>query len=120
MLPEGFAGARSHPAAPRALTAVNIEAVAHQSTFVREVLGNTRLPAMAVYPDKDKVTRARTLAARYESGKVIHLRGAPGIDAYEKEAVGFPNSEHDDRVDAMVYASDLNASTEWYFTKGAR
>ena len=86
-----------------------------------EVLGRTRLPAMAVFPDKDKVTRARTLAARYEAGKVFHLHGAPGLDDYEMEAVGFPNGEHDDLVDAAVYGADLNAAvSEFYWTKGNR
>ena len=120
ILPPGFAGASGHPEAPRSLTSLNIEAVAHQNTFVKEVLSQTRLPATAVYPDKDKVTRARTLAARYEAGKVFHLRGGPGMDAYEHEAVAFPNAEHDDRVDAMVYAADLNSGSEFYFTSGRR
>lgn len=118
LLPPGFAG-HSGAEVPRQLVALNIEAVAHQSTFVREVLSATRLPAMPVYPDKDKVTRARALAARYEAGKVFHLRGAPGLAAYEHEAVAFPNGEHDDRVDAMVYAADLGGS-EFYFTAGRR
>ncbi len=118
LLPGGFAGATSSPAAPRPLTTLNIEATVFQSTFVREVLANTRLPAMAVHPDKDKVSRSRALAARYEAGKVFHLRGGPGLDAYEREAVSFPNGEHDDRVDAMVYAADLNPGTTLYWTTG--
>jgi len=120
ILPPGFAGATEPPQIPRYLTALNIEAVAHQSTFVREVLSNTRLPAMPVHPDKDKVTRARALAARYEAGKVFHLRGAPGLDAYEHEAVAFPNGAFDDRVDAMVYAADLNPTSQFYWATGRR
>jgi len=47
---------------------------------------------------------------------VFHVRGAPGLDAYEHEAVSFPNGPHDDRVDAMVYAADLNpAASEFSF-----
>jgi len=99
----------------RNLESVNIEAVQHQSTFVREVLGTTKLPARAVRPDKDKVTRARALAARYESGKVYHLKGAPGIRDLEIEMASFPNGEHDDLVDALVYAADLSGSS-FYFT----
>jgi phage terminase large subunit-like protein len=79
MLPPFFAGATGYPEVPRPLTALNIEATAHQSTFVREILGQTRLPARPVYPDKDKVTRARTLAARFEGRKVYFLRGGPGM-----------------------------------------
>ena len=41
----------------------------------------SRLPTRPVYPDGDKVSRARAVAIRYETGKVFHLRGASGIDA---------------------------------------
>jgi predicted phage terminase large subunit-like protein len=99
----------------RPLESVNIEAVQHQSTFVREILGTTNRPARPVRPDKDKVTRARALAARYEAGKVFHLKGAPGIKDLEAEMAAFPNGEHDDLVDALVYAADLSGST-FYFT----
>ena len=48
---------------------------------------------------------------------MFHLRSAPGLDAYESEAVAFPNGAFDDRVDAMVYAADLNPTTaEFSFT----
>jgi predicted phage terminase large subunit-like protein len=100
---------------PRSFESVNIEAVQHQSTFVREVLGTTNLPARPVRPDKDKVTRARALAARYESGKVFHLKGGPGIRDLEAEMGAFPNGEHDDLEDALVYAADLSGS-QFYFT----
>lgn len=99
----------------RNLESVNIESVQHQSTFVREVLGTTNLPARPVRPDKDKVTRARGLAARYESGKVFHLKGGPGISDLEAEMGAFPNGEHDDLVDALVYAADLSGS-QFYFS----
>ena len=48
--------------------------------------------------------------SRYEAGKVFHLRGAPGIDALEAELVAFPNGEHDDLVDAAVYAADVGGN----------
>ena len=99
------------------MSAVNIEAVAYQSTFVHEILDRTNLPARAVTPEHDKVTRARAVAARYESGKVFHLQGAPGIELLEAELTGFPNAEHDDLVDALGYAADLGRS-EFSFTAG--
>lgn len=89
-LPSGFAGASGYPRQPRNLTRLCIEAVTFEGTFVRELLTRTRLPAVAVHPDRDKVTRARTLAARYEAGKVYHLRSAPGLPEYEDELVAFP------------------------------
>ncbi|MGD0862348.1 MAG: hypothetical protein ABSA21_06245 [Candidatus Limnocylindrales bacterium] len=120
LLPDKFAGLAGSPLPfPRPIVALNIEATQHQSTFVREMLARTNLPAHAVYPDRDKVTRARTLAARYEAGKVFHLRGAPGLAAYEAELVAFPNGEHDDFVDAAVYGADLGGN-EFYFTSASR
>ncbi len=117
MLPSTLAG--GDPSVHRSVAVVNIEAVAHQSTFVREVLARTRLPALAAYPDRDKVTRARALAARAEAGKVCYLRNAPGVDAFVREAVAFPNGEHDDLVDAAVYGADLGR-VEFSFTAARR
>jgi hypothetical protein len=108
-LPPGFAGAIGDRSRPRSFARLSIEAVAFQATFVRELLNRTNLPAVAIRPDRDKVTRARTLAARYEAGKVFHLRSAPGLADYEDELVAFPNGRHDDQVDAAVYGADLGA-----------
>jgi hypothetical protein len=115
-LPVGFAGVTDRFPAARPSVAVNIEAVSYQTTFCHEVLARTRLPARAVHPDRDKVTRARALAARYEQRKVFHLRSAPGLEAYEMEAVAFPNGRHDDLVDAAVYGADLNGRIDFSFT----
>jgi predicted phage terminase large subunit-like protein len=128
MLPPFFAGATGYPEVPRPLTALNIEATAHQSTFVREILSQTRLPARPVYPDKDKVTRTRTLAARFEGRKVYFLRGGPGMGTgptdlgdLARQLLAFPNGDHDDLVDAAVYAADLNGTgNDFYFTAGQR
>jgi hypothetical protein len=110
LLPPGFAGASGDPRAPRRLTRLCIEALTFEGTFVRELLSRTHLPAVAVRPDRDKVTRARTLAARYEGGKVFHLRSAPGLADFEDELVAFPNGLHDDQVDAAVYGADLGGT----------
>ncbi len=120
-LPAGFAGLTIRSPGARPLADLNVEATAYQSTFTRELLARTRLPARAVYPDRDKVVRARALAARYEAGTVFHLRGAPGLRLYEDEVVAFPNGEHDDLVDAAVYGAALNeAGTQFYFTAAGR
>jgi predicted phage terminase large subunit-like protein len=126
LLPSDFCGASGHPEVARQLTALNIEATQHQSTFVREMLRETRLPAVPVYPDADKVTRARTLAARFEGGKVFFLRGGPGLGTgptdpgeFPRQLLAFPNGEHDDLVDAAVYGADLGGN-EFYFTSANR
>jgi hypothetical protein len=109
-LPSGFAGAYGTWASPRRFTSVNIESVVFQVTFTREILKHTKLPARAVYPDKDKVTRARGMAVRYEAGKIFHLRGGIGIDMLEQEQISFPNGEHDDLVDAAIYTADVGGN----------
>jgi hypothetical protein len=103
----GFAGVGGYPKVPRHLARLCIEAVMFQGTFVRELLRDSNLPAVAIHPDRDKVTRALPLAARYEAAKVYHLRSAPGLADFEDELVAFPNGRHDDQVDAAVYGADL-------------
>jgi hypothetical protein len=110
LLPPGFAGAVGDRARPRLLVRLVIEIGMFQGTFVGEVLSHTHLPAVGVRPDRDKVSRARALAARYEAGKVFHLRDAPGRADFEDELVAFPNGAHDDQVDAAVYGADLGAA----------
>ena len=110
LLPAGFTGLTERYPAPRPLSALNIESTAFQVAFTRELLRTTRLPAREVHPDRDKVTRARALSTRYEQGKVFHLRGAPGIRELEAELVAFPLGEHDDLVDAAVYAADIGGN----------
>jgi hypothetical protein len=119
LLPPGPAIAGCHPDLSRPLTALKIEATTFQSTFVQEVLSKTWLPAGPAHPDRDKVTRARTLAARMEAGKVFFLRGAPGIEMLKSQLTAFPNGEHDDLVDAAVYGADLGGP-DFHFTSGQR
>lgn len=108
-----------HTEEPRKIEAVNIEVVQFQSTFLREMLTQTRLPARGIRPDRDKVSRSRALAARYEAGKVFHLKGGPGMDLLEREMLAFPNAEHDDLIDSLVYAADIGGG-DFYFTSVKR
>ena len=80
---------------------IAIEQVAYQAVVVQELLRNTTLPIKGVTPDKDKVTRAQPLALRYEQSLVSH---ADLPSWFEDELLSFPQSTHDDAVDAMVYA----------------
>lgn len=81
---------------------VLIEQTQYQAAAVQELLRRTTLNVRGVRPDKDKVTRFQSLQARYEQGFVVHSRDLP--PAFEKELLAFPNGEHDDMVDACVYA----------------
>lgn len=82
--------------------AILIEQVAFQAVVVQELLRQTTLPIKGVVPDKDKVTRAQPLALRYEQHLVWHSRDLPAW--FEDELLAFPNAQHDDSVDALVYA----------------
>lgn len=81
---------------------IAIEAVQYQAAVVQELLRTTALPVVAVRPDRDKLTRALPLIARYEQGLVWHAPSLPR--EFEEELLAFPVGEHDDQVDALVYA----------------
>lgn len=80
-----------------------IEATQYQAVVVEELLRSTDLPVRQVRPDKDKLTRAQGLITRYENHLVWHATGL-GRD-YNDEILSFgPDCDHDDLVDAAVYA----------------
>ena len=81
---------------------INVEAVQYQVAVVQELLRKTSLPVKAVKPDRDKVTRFHALLARYEQLLVTHVRGLE--PSFEQELLSFPEGNHDDMVDALVYA----------------
>ena len=80
---------------------IAIEQVAYQAVVVQELLRSTTLPIKGVTPDKDKLTRAQPIALRYEQG-LVHHHDLPSW--FEDELLAFPQAEHDDAVDATVYA----------------
>ena len=81
--------------------AIAVEDVAYQKAAV-ETLQKAGLPVEAVRPVKDKVARFNQLLAAYEHGRVWHNEKLP--DWFERELLVFPTGEHDDCVDAAVYA----------------
>jgi predicted phage terminase large subunit-like protein len=78
---------------------------------------NSGLPIRALKADKDKVSRARNVAARYEIGKVFHALGSDWLDDYETEMLSFPTGKHDDMVDTASYAgvalSEMGRGDNW-------
>lgn len=62
------------------------------------------LPIMELKADKDKQSRAMTVAHYYKASKVYHPEKANWLKDFESEIVGFPLSEHDDQMDATGYA----------------
>lgn len=52
----------------------------------------------------DKTTRAMFVTPYCEAGKVWLPQAAPWLSVFEEELFRFPSAEHDDQVDAFVYA----------------
>lgn len=81
---------------------IAVEKVQYQAAVVQELLRTTKLPVKGVNPDRDKAARAMLLQPRYEQGLVYHSPSLPR--EFEDELLVFPEGEHDDQVDALVYA----------------
>lgn len=81
--------------------AVAVETVGYQGAMLDELL-KAGLPAIAAETRGDKVARFRPVESRYQRGLIHHVPGlAP---EFTRELLAFPESEHDDQVDALVYA----------------
>ncbi|WP_025692588.1 phage terminase large subunit [Paenibacillus zanthoxyli] len=79
-------------------------------TFGTNLIQECKRDGMTVLPvkvDKDKVTRALPMSARYESGKVFHRSGAGWLEDFELELISFPRGAHDDQVDTVSMAGEL-------------
>lgn len=90
---------------------IAVEQVQYQAAVVTELLRTTDLPVIGIRPDKDKVTRFTGLQARFEQGLVTLSADLP--PEFERELLGFPVTEHDDMVDAMVYAHRAFGSSDF-------
>ena len=71
---------------------------------IRRGIVPTKIIDLRTRKQADKTTRAEGLRYRYAEGQIIHPPRASWLDAYEEELLAFPNGEHDDQVDAVVYA----------------
>ncbi|MES4793345.1 MAG: hypothetical protein C4321_10555 [Chloroflexota bacterium] len=89
---------------------VAIEEVQSQAWVVQELKRITSLPVKGVKPIKDKVRRFEPIAGRYEQGLIYHLDSLP--PEFENEVLAFPESLHDDFVDALSYAIDASGGGE--------
>ncbi|WP_367119215.1 phage terminase large subunit [Methylocystis sp.] len=63
------------------------------------------LRAIAQPPQREKLARLLAQAARFEAGQDHLPESAPWLATYLNELLGFPNSTHDDQVDATSQAS---------------
>jgi hypothetical protein len=56
-------------------------------------------------PTRDKLSRARSLQARMQQGKVFFPNTREIDEIWKPEFMAFPASRHDDTVDACAYAA---------------
>lgn len=88
--------------------AIGIESVAFQSLVFRLVARRSQRHFVELDPaGRDKVLRARPLAARYQMGRVYHLYGARWLKPFEFELQEFPGGRWDDQVDSAAYVHEL-------------
>lgn len=75
-----------------------------------------------VEPQGDKVARASAVSATIEAGNVYLPESRPWLHDFTTECADFPNSSHDDQVDAMTQAlayfakkegTDLESLLQW-------
>ncbi len=95
-----------------------IEEALHGQAFVQELWRDERLGRSVfrgVRVTTDKYTRALTWANRAEAGKVVLVRG-PWIDQFLDEVTHFPNSAHDDQVDAVSLAVQMTETRSYKAT----
>lgn len=81
--------------------AVLIEDKASGQSLLQELRASSRLPLVAVNPTADKLTRLAAVTPMLEAGRVLLPRDAVWLAEFERELIGFPNTAHDDRVDAF-------------------
>jgi hypothetical protein len=87
---------------------IGVERLGHGLNIIQTLIGEG-LPIIRLEADRDKVSRALPVCARYEAHTVFHPvsalfpSGALVQDA-EKQLLDFPNSKNDDIVDTVSYA----------------
>lgn len=88
-----------------------IEEALHGLAAIQDLMRDPALTGVALRGqrvDRDKVSRALALAARVEHGLVTIVRGA-WINEWIEEMRAFPESDHDDYVDATTLAYNASA-----------
>lgn len=79
--------------------------------WLKQGMEDDGVPVVGRTPVTDKLTRAESTATHYEQGRFQHALELRGSE-FEACLDEFPDGEHDDYVDALVYASrELDVET---------
>jgi predicted phage terminase large subunit-like protein len=85
---------------------IGIEKVQYQISLI-EAAKAKGYPVVSLIPDKDKLQRALPIVHQMKEGKVYFHKNAYWLNEFERELLNFPNSEHDDQVDAFAYIMQM-------------
>jgi predicted phage terminase large subunit-like protein len=80
---------------------VLIEDKGSGSSLIQDLRHDRQVSPIAFEPEGDKVLRLVSQTAVIERGDVYLPASAPWLDEFRKELLQFPNSKHDDQVDAL-------------------
>ena len=80
-----------------------IESTQYQVVLAEELNSIPNMSIRKLNPQADKVTRANSMSAKFETGKVFIWDKLPHKDDFEDELCVFPEGEHDDMVDTVGY-----------------
>jgi predicted phage terminase large subunit-like protein len=88
---------------------IGVEQVAYQLTFLDQ-MRMEGLPITAIKPRNSKQDRAKAMQPYVEGGMVYLPKNAHWLTEFEKQIATFPDSKHDDIVDAFVYLKTFISS----------
>jgi predicted phage terminase large subunit-like protein len=92
---------------------VIIEEKASGQSLLQSLKQETSLPVVGVPADTDKVSRAHSVTALFESGRVLFPQDAPWLANYLHELELFPAGAHDDQVDTTTMALRYLRGRQW-------
>lgn len=110
--------AHDRPRSPVVL--VGIEANSYQEALAQRLRGESSLPVASVVETRDKIARAYRLQGLFETGRVsfpeVRVRSPreDDLSALIEELLSFPDSDHDDLVDALGLALSMAAKIRGY------
>jgi predicted phage terminase large subunit-like protein len=82
--------------------AIGLETVAYQKAFM-DRMGAEGLPVVSLVTKESKLLRAQAMQPYVEAGSVYLPHSGPWLDAFIQQITRFPNTKHDDIVDAFSY-----------------
>lgn len=92
-----------HYRANSPLNWIGIESNQYQVVLADEVNTLSDISVRKLIPVADKITRANSMSAKFETGKVYIWEKLPHRMEFEDELTMFPEGEHDDMVDTVGY-----------------